>query len=70
MKDRGETKNFDLIVRTETPLPQRMRFDINRIFTDFAEVAGLRGGITFQARGQFVEVPLPSLQQRDGGVVV
>ena len=70
MKDRGETKNFDLIVRTETPLPQRMRYDINRIFTDFADVAGLRGGITFQARGQFVEVPVPSLQQRDGGVVV
>jgi hypothetical protein len=70
LKDRGETKNFDLIVRTEAPLPQRMRSDINRIFTDFAEVAGLRGGITFQARGQFVEVPLPSLQHRDGGVVV
>jgi hypothetical protein len=70
MKDRGETKNFDLIVRTEAPLPQRMRYDINRIFTDFAEVAGLRGGITFQARGQFVEVPLPSSLHRDGGVVV
>jgi hypothetical protein len=70
MKDRGETKNFDLIVRTETPLPQRMRFDINQIFTDFAEVAGLRGGISFQARGQFVDVPLSSLQHRDGGVVV
>ena len=70
MKDRGETKNFDLIIRTEAPLPQRMRYDINQIFNDFAEVAGLRGGISFQARGQFVEVPLPSLHHRDGGVVV
>ena len=70
MKDRGETKNFDLIIRTETPLPQRMRYDINQIFNDFAEVAGLRGDISFQARGQFVEVPLPSLHHRDGGFVV
>lgn len=70
MKDRGETKNFDLIIRTEEALPQRMRYDINQIFNDFAEVAGLRGGISFQARGQFVEVPLPSLHHRDGGVVV
>lgn len=70
MKDRGETKNFDLIVRTDAPLPQRMRADINRIFTDFAEVAGLRGGISFQAHAQFVEVPLPSTQHRDGGVMV
>lgn len=70
MKDRGETKNFDLIVRTDAPLPQRMRADINRIFTDFAEVAGLRGGISFQAHAQFVEVPLPSTLHRDGGVMV
>jgi len=69
MKDRGETKNFDLIVRTGAPLPQRMRYDINRIFADFAEVAGLRGAITFQAQAQFVEVPLPSLQHRDGDLI-
>jgi hypothetical protein len=69
MKDRGETKNFNLIVRTGAPLPQRMRYDINRIFADFAEVAGLRGAITFQAQAQFVEVPLPSLQHRDGDLI-
>ena len=69
MKERGENKSFDLIVRTDNPLPQRMRYDINRIFSDFAEVAGLRGAITFQAHAQFVEVPLPSLH-RDGGVMV
>lgn len=70
LKERGEAKSFDLIVRTDAALPQRMRYDINRIFTDFTEVAGLKGGIAFQAHGQFVEVPLPSSLNRDGGVVV
>jgi hypothetical protein len=69
MKERGENKSFDLIVRTDNPLPQRMRYDINRIFGDFAEVAGLRGAITFQAHAHFVEVPLPPLH-RDGVVMV
>jgi hypothetical protein len=71
MKDRGESKNFDLIIRTDDPLPQRMRRDLNRIFTDFSEVAGLMGGITFQANSQFVDVPLPHIfERRDGSMVV
>ena len=70
MKERGETKTLDLIVRTDDPLPQRMRRDLNRIFTDFTDVSGLIGGITFQAHAQFVDVPLPRGDVHRDGVVV
>ena len=69
---RSENKQaFDLIVRTENPLPHRMRRDINHIFVDFSEAAGLTGAISFQARAQFVEVPLPRLRpgSQDGLIV-
>jgi hypothetical protein len=38
-----------------------MRRDINRIFSDFEEAAGIRGAVIFQASNRFVEVPLPHL---------
>ncbi len=59
VKDRG--KAFDLIVRTQSALPQRMRRDINRIFSDFEEAAGIRGAVIFQASNKFVEVALSRL---------
>jgi hypothetical protein len=60
IKKRGhdDKKSFDLIVRTERRLTQRMHRDIHRIFSDFSEAAGLTGAISFQARAQFVEVSL------------
>jgi hypothetical protein len=72
IKKRGsDHKTFDLIVRTAQPLPQPMRFDINRIFADFGEAAGLSGTITFQARARFVEVALTHLDRsvKDGLIV-
>ncbi len=71
IKHRGDSKNLDLIVRTDDPLPKRMRRDINRIFTDFTDAAGLHGGISFQAHAQFVDVPLTFISERgDNGLVV
>ena len=71
MKERGDSRNFDLIVRTDDPLPLLMRRDIYRIFTDFADAAGLHGGISFQAHAQFVNVPLTFISERgDNGLVV
>ena len=57
VKNRG--KAFDLIVRTASALPQRMRRDINRIFIEFEEAAGIHGAVIFQASNKFVEVALP-----------
>ena len=71
IKERGDSKNLDLIVRTDDPLPRRMRHDINRIFTDFTDATGLHGGISFQAHAQFVDVPLTFISERgDNGLVV
>ncbi|MEW5728935.1 MAG: DNA polymerase III, partial [Pseudomonadota bacterium] len=51
-------KQFDLIVRTERPLPADMRRDIMAIFTDNAEVCGTKGMVSFQA-GRFLDLPPP-----------
>ena len=57
-RGRDDKKSFDLIVRTERRLTQRMHRDIHRIYSDFSEAAGLIGAISFQARAQFVEVAM------------
>lgn len=68
VKSKG--KKFDLIVRSDGPLPKEMRKDINQIFTDFTEVTGVTGGIVFQADKKFAEIELPHLEGGHNGVVV
>lgn len=51
-------KKFDLIFRSEEPLPAYMRKDISRIFHDFAELGGIIGSLTFHAATRFVHVPI------------
>ena len=58
---RRTDKQFDLIVRTERPLPQDMRRDIAAIFAENAEVCGTSGMVSFQA-ARFVELPPPETQ--------
>lgn len=49
-------KRLDLVVRTDTPLPDRARNDIREIFEDAGKVTGLQGGIGFQAApANFIE---------------
>jgi hypothetical protein len=62
-KHGSDRKTFDLIVRTDRLLPQQMRLDIHHIFSAFGEAAGLSGALTFQARGQFVDVALSRITQ-------
>ncbi len=45
---RGGDKRFDLIVRTEKPLPPWMRDDIREIFAEASALTGLKGGTSFQ----------------------
>jgi hypothetical protein len=42
-------KHFDLIFRSETPLPGTMPENIRTIFINAGEITGMQGGISFQA---------------------
>ena len=46
---RGQDKRFDLIVRSERPLPPWMRDDIREIFAEASALTGLKGGTSFHA---------------------
>jgi hypothetical protein len=66
-----DQKHVDLIVRSQSNLPDVMRDDIRRIFQEAGEVTGVSGGIGFQAAPpNFVE-PSPPEPDGDGvGLVV
>lgn len=50
-------KRVDLLVRSNQPLPGRMRDDIRVIFQEAAALTGLQGGVGFQAQpAGFVDV--------------
>ena len=49
-------KRFDLIVRTDQPLPNQMRSDITDLFITTTEAAGSRGTVTFQSGGRFLRL--------------
>ena len=53
---RGKDKRFDLILRTDAPVPPAMRRDIIKIFTDSTEATGVAGTILFQGNREFVEI--------------
>ena len=55
---RGKDKRFDLILRTDAPVPPTMRRDIIKIFTDSTEATGVAGTILFQGNREFVEIPI------------
>ncbi len=52
-----ESKRFDLIIRTATPLPEDMRRDILGLFAATGDVVGTKGSVTFQPGGRFVDLP-------------
>jgi hypothetical protein len=55
---RREDKLFDLIIRTDAPLPGDMRREILGIFTNASELVGTKGSVAFQAGGRWIE-PAP-----------
>lgn len=63
-------RRFDLILRSQRPLGERMRDDITRIFTGAAEAGGMGGGITFQTLPSFPVAPLKELSVQATEVVV
>ena len=68
---RDKNKRLDLIVRTASPLPPRMRDDIRRLFEDSNALTGMKGGLSFQAAPpNFIDVvPAPAADSRPGLVV-
>lgn len=60
---RRDDKLFDLILRTDRPLPADMRRDIGGLFADASELAGTKGTVSFQSGGRWMEFP-PSAPPR------
>lgn len=56
---RQPDKVFDLIIRTQAPLPERMRRDIMAIFTQSSEIVGTKGGVMFQVGNGWVDFQPP-----------
>ncbi|MBL4615892.1 MAG: hypothetical protein JKY27_13625 [Magnetovibrio sp.] len=55
---KAEQHKLDLIIRTQVPLPDQWRTEIGTIFMAAQELAGLGGGVAFQAApGNFTEFP-------------
>lgn len=52
-----DAKRFDLIVRSDRPLPAAMTRDIAGIFAECGQMTGIKGQVTFQAGRPFVELP-------------
>jgi hypothetical protein len=64
-------KHFDLIFRSESPLPAAMPEDIRNIFVNAAGITGMQGGISFQAAPpNFIELVPPGDQDDSFGVTV
>jgi hypothetical protein len=53
---RRDDKLFDLIIRTDQPLPPEMRHDILGIFANAGELVGTKGTVAFQSGGRWVEL--------------
>lgn len=54
---RREDKLFDLIIRTDSPLPAETRHGILGIFTNSSELVGTKGSVSFHSGGRWVEFP-------------
>ena len=64
-------KHFDLIFRSETPLPGTMSEDIRTIFISSGEITGMQGGISFQAAPpNFVDLFPPDNAEENVGLIV
>ena len=59
-------RHFDLILRTQTPLPRRMQTDIILLFNEAKDIGGLKGQLVFQDNpNRFL--PMPGLDDKTPG---
>jgi len=61
-------RRLDMIIRTATTLPDRVRADLMKLFSEANDMVGMRGGMVFQASpNSFVE-PLAEAPHQDNGL--
>ena len=59
-------RHFDLILRTQTPLPRMMQADIIALFKEAKEIGGLKGQLVFQGNpNRFL--PMPGIDDKTPG---
>jgi hypothetical protein len=64
-----QARRFDLLVRTEQPLPPALRREIRELYLAARDAAGLIGTARFRA-GQLLALPEPSAAGGPGGIRV
>ena len=64
-----QARRFDLLVRTEQPLPPDLRSDIRELYLAARDAAGLVGAARFRA-GQLLALPEPTAAGGGGGITV
>lgn len=69
VRRKKETTEFDLFIRSHTPLSQEMQQEILRIYNDAGELTGYRGSLVFQAVREFPVNPMEEIAQAGGGVI-
>ena len=68
VRDKG--RKLDLIIRSTDTLNDENRNEIRRIFTEAADLTGIRGSVVFQASPpDFIEIPDPLAEETVGLVV-
>lgn len=68
---KAKSKQVDLIIRTDNPLPRTMRGDIQNIYTEAGKITGMTGAVSFQAApANFIDLPAPKAKNpSEGGVL-
>ncbi len=66
-----EERRLDMIVRTASTLPDRVRADLMKLFVDANDTVGMRGGMVFQASPDSFVEPISDPKKENGvGIVV
>jgi len=64
-----KTVEFDLFIRSLSPLETAIQQDIQRIYGDIGNITGYRGQLVFQAAREFPVNPMKEAMNASGGVV-
>lgn len=63
-------RELNLAIRSHNELPETMRLDINRIFTDHMSISGLKGLLTFRTGAPFPIAPEAEWEMPRGGATM
>ncbi len=70
VRKKEEATQFDLVLRTRSPLPQEDQEEITRIFNEASEITGFAGSINIQAVREFPVKPLDEMVQGETGSIL